>query len=34
LAAPVLDLDGDKISKLRTYYDSAQFTPTTAATQR
>ena len=30
----VLDLDGDKISKLRTYYDSAQFTPSTAATQR
>ena len=30
----VLDLDGDKISNLRTYYDSAQFTPSTAATQR
>ena len=25
----VLDLDGNKISKLRTYYDSAQFTPST-----
>ena len=30
----VLDLDGDKISKLRTYYDSAQVTPATAATRR
>lgn len=30
----VLDLDGNKISKLRTYYDSAQFTPSPAATER
>ena len=26
----VIDLDGDKVSKLRTYYDSAQFAATTA----
>ena len=26
----VIDLDGDKVGKLRTYYDSAQFTATTA----
>lgn len=28
----VIDLDGDKISRLRTYYDSAQFAATTADT--
>ena len=28
----IVDLDGDKISKLRTYYDSAQFAATTATT--
>jgi ketosteroid isomerase-like protein len=28
----VIDLDGDKISRLRTYYDSAQFAATTART--
>jgi ketosteroid isomerase-like protein len=28
----VIDLDGDKVSKLRTYYDSAQFAATTATT--
>ena len=28
----VIDLDGDKVSRLRTYYDSAQFTATTATT--
>ena len=28
----VVNLDGDKVSKLRTYYDSAQFTATTAET--
>lgn len=28
----VLDLNGDKIGKLRTYYDSAQFTAATAET--
>jgi len=28
----VIDLDGDKVGKLRTYYDSAQFTATTATT--
>ena len=28
----VIDLDGDKITKLSTYYDSAQFTATHAAT--
>jgi len=28
----IVDLDGDKISKLRTYYDSAQFTTASAVT--
>jgi ketosteroid isomerase-like protein len=28
----VIDLDGDKITKLSTYYDSAQFSATTART--
>ena len=28
----VIDLDGDKITRLRTYYDSAQFAATTATT--
>ena len=28
----VIDLDGDKVSKLRTYYDSAQFAATTVTT--
>ena len=28
----IVDLDGDKISKLRAYYDSAQFAATTATT--
>ena len=28
----VIDLDGDKVSRLRTYYDSAQFAATTADT--
>ena len=28
----IVDLNGDKISKLRTYYDSAQFAATTATT--
>ena len=28
----IVDLDGDEISKLRTYYDSAQFTTSSAVT--
>ena len=30
----IIDLDGEKISKLETYYDSAQFAATTATTDR